>query len=118
MAGREEVFQKSMNMGHSAAWDQQWERAAGFYRQALEEFPEHIGALTSLGLALFEMEDYSNSLRCYVRANQLDPNDPLPVEKIAQIYEKLGKVDQAQTAALRAAEMHLKPSIAGNLLPA
>lgn len=108
MAGREDVFQKSMNMGHSAAWDQQWERAAGFYRQALEEFPEHIGALTSLGLALFEMEDFANSLRCYVRANQLDPNDPLPVEKIAQIYEKLGKVDQAQIAALRAAEMHLK----------
>jgi tetratricopeptide (TPR) repeat protein len=108
MAGREDIFQKSMNMGHSAAWDQQWERAAGFYRQALEEFPEHTGALTSLGLALFEMKDYQNSVRCYVRANQLDPNDPLPVEKIAQIYEQLGKIDQAQTAALRAAEMHLK----------
>jgi tetratricopeptide (TPR) repeat protein len=108
MAGREDIFQQSMNMGHSAAWDQNWERASGFYRQALEEFPEHIGALTSLGLALFEMEDYANSLRCYVRANQLDPNDALPVEKIAQISEKLGKPDQAQTAALRAAEMHLK----------
>jgi tetratricopeptide (TPR) repeat protein len=108
MAGREDIFQKSMNMGHSAAWDQQWERAAGFYRQALEEFPDHTGALTSLGLALFELEEYQNSLRCYVRANQLDPNDPLPVEKIAQIYEKLGRIDQAQTAALRAAEMHLK----------
>jgi tetratricopeptide (TPR) repeat protein len=108
MAGREDIFQNSMNLGHSAAWDQQWERAAGFYRQALEEFPEHTGALTSLGLALFEMADYQNSLRCYVRANQLDPNDPLPVEKIAQSFEKLGKIDQAQTAALRAAEMHLK----------
>ena len=60
MAGREDIFQKSMNMGHSAAWDQQWERAAGFYRQALEEFPEHTGALTSLGLALFELEEYQN----------------------------------------------------------
>ena len=77
MAGREDIFQQSMSMGHSAAWDQQWERAAGFYRQALEEFPENLGALTSLGLALFEMKDYQNSLRCYVARQPARPQRPL-----------------------------------------
>ena len=108
MAGREDVFQKAMTMGHSAAWDQQWDQAAGFYRQALEEFPEHTGALNSLGLAFFELKDYKESFACYVRANKLNPDDPLPVEKIAQIYQQMGKPDQAQVAAMRAADMHLK----------
>ncbi len=108
MAGREDIFQQAMNMGHSAAWDQQWDRAASFYRQALEEFPDHLGALTNLGLALYELKEYPHALRCYLRANQLDPDDPLPVEKIAQIYEKLGKLEQAQAAAMQAAEMQLK----------
>ena len=108
MAGREDVFQKAMTKGHSAAWDQQWDQAAGFYRQALEEFPEHTGALNSLGLAFFELKDYQESFACYVRANKLNPEDPLPVEKIAQIYQQLGKSEQAQVAAMRAADMHLK----------
>ena len=30
-----------MNLGHSAAWDQQWDRAAAYYRQALAEFPDN-----------------------------------------------------------------------------
>ena len=51
MAGRQDEFQEAMNQGHSAAWDQNWDRAAVFYRQALEEFPEHPQALTNLGVS-------------------------------------------------------------------
>ncbi|OGO26035.1 MAG: hypothetical protein A2W33_02550 [Chloroflexi bacterium RBG_16_52_11] len=108
MAGREDVFQNAMSMGHSAAWDQQWDQAASFYHQALEEFPDHTGALNNLGLALFELKEYQESFACYLRANKLNPEDPLPVEKIAQIYKQVGKPEQAQAAAMKAAEMHLK----------
>lgn len=108
MSGREDVFQKMMNQGHSAAWDQAWERAAGFYRQALEEFPDRPQALTSLGLALFEMQDFEESLRYYALAAKAQPEEPLSIEKIAQIYEQLGKIESARSAALQAAELYLK----------
>ena len=39
-------------MGHSAAWDQHWDKAAAAYRKALGEFPNHPKALSSMGLAL------------------------------------------------------------------
>ena len=52
-----------MNQGHSAAWDQLWDQAASFYRMALEEFPNHPQALTSLGLALYEMANYQEALQ-------------------------------------------------------
>lgn len=60
MAGRENIFNKAMNEGHSAAWDQKWDQAATAYQNALEEFPDHPKALTSLGLALFELQRYKS----------------------------------------------------------
>lgn len=108
MTGNQQVFHKAMNSGHSAAWDQHWDQAAKFYRQALEEFPEHPGALTSLGLALFEMGDMAGALQPYQRAAALSADDPAPQEKLAAIYEKQGQSAKAVQAAMLAAELHLK----------
>ncbi len=101
MSGRKDIFQKAMEQGHTAAWDQSWDKAAGYYRQALEEFPEHAQALTSLGLALFELQDYEGSLRCYTAAVKVTPDDPVPVEKISQIYEQMGHLDRSDADFLR-----------------
>ena len=108
MAGDQLRFQKMMNQGHSAAWEQSWSKAAEFYRMALEEFPDHPMALNSLGLALFEVQDYDEALRRYQQAAEIAPNDPIPFEKIARIYERQGKHSQAVTSFMRAAEIHLK----------
>jgi tetratricopeptide (TPR) repeat protein len=77
MAGRQDVFQEAMNKGHSAAWDQQWDLAARYYRQALEEFPNHPTGLSSLGMAMFEQKDFQEALKIYTRASQSSPEDPL-----------------------------------------
>ena len=108
MAGRQDIFQQAMNEGHSAAWDQMWDQAASYYRQALEEFPDHPQALTNLGLAYIELQDFEGALNCYLQVSRLRPNDPLPVEKVAQIYERMGSLDPAAQASLRAAELYLK----------
>ena len=49
MPGNEQAFQEAVSQGHSAAWDQQWDKAAVAYQQALVEFPDNPKALTSLG---------------------------------------------------------------------
>jgi tetratricopeptide (TPR) repeat protein len=108
MAGNKDSFQKAMNQGHSAAWDQDWEKAANCYSAALDEFPENPQALSSLGLALFELQDYPSALECYRKAGALTPQDPIPQEKIARIYERMGRLNDAVTASTQAAEMHLK----------
>ncbi|MEW6716012.1 MAG: tetratricopeptide repeat protein [Chloroflexota bacterium] len=107
MAEREEVFQQAMNQGHSAAWDQLWNRAARYYRKALEVFPDHPKALTSLGLALYELQEFGEALGCYQRAAEVAPNDPIPLEKMAQIHERLGNIEGAAQIAMRAAEVYL-----------
>jgi tetratricopeptide (TPR) repeat protein len=108
MTGNQDLFQQAMNQGHSAAWDQNWERAVVLYQQALDEFPTHPKALTSLGLALLELKRYEDSLRCYSQAARAVPDDPLPVEKVSQVCERIGRLNDAIEASLRAADLFLK----------
>ncbi|HNT54958.1 MAG TPA: tetratricopeptide repeat protein [Anaerolineaceae bacterium] len=106
--GDPEAFQKAMNLGHDAAWDQDWEHAAQYYRQALDLMPENTQALTSLALALFEMQDFEGALSAYQQASFRDPDDPIPVEKMARIYERMGRLGEAIKASLQAADLFLK----------
>ncbi|MFZ6031550.1 MAG: tetratricopeptide repeat protein [Chloroflexota bacterium] len=108
MAGNEQQFQQAMNQGHSAAWDQDWKDAAAFYKQALKEFPDHPKALSSLGLALYQLQDYKTSLIHYQKAAKVSPSDPMPVEKAAELYELLGNVEQAAETRMRAAEIYVQ----------
>ena len=68
MTANKDVFDQAMTRGHSAAWDQQWERAIAFYRAALTEFPDESTALSSLGFALLKTEQPEEALRAYQRA--------------------------------------------------
>ena len=107
MPGREDIFQKAMNEGHSAAWDQEWTKAASAYREALQEMPDHPKALNSLGLALFQQGEYDEALQIYKRVVQISPKDPLPMEKLAQLLERTGHLKEAIDAAFKAADLFL-----------
>lgn len=97
-----------MNEGHSAAWDQEWDKAAGAYRRALEEFPDHPKALTSLGLALFQLNHVDEALQIYMRVAKITPDDPVSMEKVAQLSERVGDLKTAMDAAIRAGDLFLK----------
>jgi tetratricopeptide (TPR) repeat protein len=107
MPGQEDVFQKAMNEGHSAAWDQEWEKAASAYRKALQEFPDHPKALNSLGLALYQVSRFEDALQIYQHVSKLSPDDPVPMEKVAQLSERLGNLQNAVDAAIKAADLFL-----------
>jgi tetratricopeptide (TPR) repeat protein len=108
MAGREDIFQQAMSKGHSAAWDQKWDNAAAAYQQALEEFPDHPKALSNLGLALFELQRYDESLLVYQQAAQAALTDPIPLEKVGQLSERVGKIQEAIQSFLKAAELYIR----------
>ena len=107
MTGREDVFQKAMNEGHSAAWDQEWSKAASSYRAALQEMPDHPKALNSLGLALFQQGNFEEAQQIYLRAAQVSPQDPTPLEKLAQLFERIGRLKEAIEASSKAADLFM-----------
>lgn len=96
-----------MNDGHSAAWDQQWEKAVASYRSALQELPDQPKALNNLGLALHQLSRFSEALDIYKRVAQISPDDPIALERIAQLSERLGDLKGAVDAAMRAADLYL-----------
>lgn len=108
MPAIEDAFTTAMNAGHSAMWEEQWDTAATFYRQALDERPNDPKALTSLGLALYQLKDFDGALRAYRQAAELSTDDPLAWEKIAQILEQTQHPEQAAEALMRAAEINVR----------
>lgn len=108
MPGREDIFQKAMNAGHSAAWDQEWEKAVSAYQSALQEFPNHPKALNSIGLALYQLGKFDEALQAYLAVAKLSPDDPIPAEKVSQLSERIGDLKTAVDAAMRAGDLFLK----------
>ena len=108
MTGRQDLFDESMQLGHSAAWDLKWDRAIGYYRKALAEFPEDARALTSLGLALLETNQLPDALAVYRQASKITPDDPVPIERCAEIFERLGQVKEAIDHREAAGELYIR----------
>jgi len=100
-------YQEAINQGHSAAWDQDWEKAASFYKAAISEKPDDPNAINNLALALFELQDFSKSLSYYLKVIELTPDDPGPMEKTATLYEILKKPEIGSKVAIQAAELYL-----------
>jgi tetratricopeptide (TPR) repeat protein len=108
MRERKDLFDESMQLGHSAAWDLNWDRAIEFYRKALTQAPNDPGALMSMGLAQFETGRYKEALGTYHRATKLNAEDPVPLEKCAEIFEILGQPREAIEGRNEAAKLYLR----------
>ncbi|HSB65578.1 MAG TPA: tetratricopeptide repeat protein [Anaerolineales bacterium] len=108
MSGDQQAFQYAMNQGHSAAWDQEWENAVTFYRMAMAEFPDNYNALTSLALALYELQKYPEAGEFYQKAALISPNDPMPFEKVAEIIERSGDISKATKAYMDVADVYAR----------
>ncbi|MBN2471130.1 MAG: tetratricopeptide repeat protein [Anaerolineae bacterium] len=107
MAGDREVYNKAMNTGHSAAWDQQWDRAIAAYGRAVQEFPEDPDAHRSLGMALLQAHRLEEALKVYTRAHQLAPDDPIPLEKSADVLERMGRLREAAQQYIKVADIYI-----------
>ncbi len=83
-------------------------KAAAAYRHALEEFPDHPKALNSLGAALHQLNQVDEALQIYLRVVKVSPDDPMPMEKVAQLSERVGDLKTAMDAAVRAGDLFLK----------
>lgn len=103
----ENVYQEAMNAGHAAAWDQDWERAIPAYMTAIRARPEDPAAHNNLGLALLQGGRLDDAFKVYQRAHKLAPNDPIPLEKSADVLERMGRLQDAAGQYLTVAEIYL-----------
>jgi tetratricopeptide (TPR) repeat protein len=107
MPGNRQSYEQAMNSGHNAAWDQDWQVAIGSYGRAIQEFPEDPEAHIHLGLGLLEVGRLEDALKVYTRAHQLAPDDPIPLEKSADVLERMGRLREAAQQYINVSEVYL-----------
>lgn len=107
MSGNREAYEQAMTAGHNAAWDKEWSLAIAAYGQAVKEFPDDVEAHIHLGLALLEIGRLDDALKVYTRAHQLAPQDPISLEKSADILERVGRMKEASQQYVNVAEVYL-----------
>lgn len=107
MPGNREAYERAMNAGHNSAWDKEWSAAIAAYGQAVQEFPNDAEAHMHLGLVLLEVGRLDDALKVYTRAHQLAPSDPIPLEKSADILEKVGRLKEAGQQYINVAEIYV-----------
>jgi tetratricopeptide (TPR) repeat protein len=107
VAGNRALYEQAMNDGHTAAWDQEWVKAIQSYARAVQEFPEDPAAHNSLGLALLNNKRYEDALKVYNRAHILSPDDAIPLEKSADVLERLGRLQEAASKYVAVADVYL-----------
>ena len=108
MPGDRAAYEQAMNAGHNAAWDKEWTAAITAYGQAVQQFPDDADAHIHLGLALLEVGRLDDALKVYTRAHQLSPADPIPLEKSADVLEKVGRLKEAAQQYVNVAEVYMQ----------
>jgi tetratricopeptide (TPR) repeat protein len=108
VAGNRRVFDEAMRQGTNYAWDRQWNKAIAEYQRAIAEFPDEVSAYTALGQALVNVGREREALEFFQRAARLTPDDPLALERVAELLEHKGDTAGATQTWLLAAELHLR----------
>lgn len=101
------TFQKLVEEGDSAAWNKDWRMAIERYMHALKLVPEDPDVHISLGLALLNSKQLERALSVFKRANQLAPDDPVPLESSADVLERMGQLREAAAQYVKVADIYL-----------
>jgi tetratricopeptide (TPR) repeat protein len=105
-----------MKRASSYAWDKQWSKAIVEYKQALAEFPDDLTALVSLGMAYLESRQLEEALSAYQKASQLTPDDPLAWERVADVQERLGHLNEASKTYAAMANIYIEKKAMGKAI--
>ncbi|MEL6307305.1 MAG: tetratricopeptide repeat protein [Chloroflexota bacterium] len=103
----DQQYQQHMEEGHSAAWEQDWQTAIQAYSKAVQSKADDAEAHMNLGLALLNDGQLDRSLKVYRRAQQLAPNDPIPLERSADVLERQGQLKEAAQFYIKVSDIYL-----------
>jgi hypothetical protein len=101
------AYGQAMREGHAAAWSARWRDAVGHYRQALAAIPHDATARTSLAAALVHGGQPHDALGLYEELALERSDDTALMLRVAELRQRVGRVDDADRAYLEVAEKYL-----------
>lgn len=90
------------------------EEAIEAFEKALEEDPEWSDCLQALSMALMNAGRLDEALEKSLKNTELAPNDPLAFTSLSMIYQRLERIDDAETAQNKARLLSWKAELKEN----
>jgi tetratricopeptide (TPR) repeat protein len=106
LAGNRYLFEEAMQKANDNVWAEAWPQAVTNYRRALAEFPDDVSALMGYAWSLFNINNQEEAIIAYRKLTELNPSDPGPYERLAEIMEGRGELDYAAGFYLGAAQRY------------
>jgi Tfp pilus assembly protein PilF len=81
--------------------------AADKLREILGIDPRHILTHSALAVMLQKLQQYDAAISHAVKVTELEPNDPFSFTQLSVIYQRCGKIPEAEDAMARARMMQV-----------
>ncbi len=89
------AFDQAMEAGHAAMMNEDYPSAVDAYTSALEIDADSRDALVHRGWAYTYLKQFDVALADYERAEQLSPDSELLMERRAELFEAMGRKQDA-----------------------
>ncbi|GAB1421641.1 hypothetical protein MASR2M15_18210 [Anaerolineales bacterium] len=96
-----------MRQGDDHAWRKEWKDAAVCYSKAIQIETSDPDAHINLGVALMNTGRLDESLRMFTRASKLSPDDPASLAGSADVYERMGRLQDAALQYVKVADIYI-----------
>jgi len=108
VAGNRRQFERALKRADGHAEKREWDKAVDQYQQALDEFPDDVAALAGVGLAYVKTQQLEKALAAYQRARQAGADDARLLERLADVQERLRRLEEAADTYVGLAEHALR----------
>jgi len=108
VAGNRRQFERALKRADGHAEKQEWNKAIAQYQLALAEFPDDVAALTGVGLAYLKTQQLESALAAYQWARQGGADDARVLERLADVQERLRRLEDAADTYVGLAEHALR----------
>ena len=91
-----------MDEGNTALAIGELEEAAKYFRQVVEQDPQFHDGWHALGMALYKLDRYEESIEAGTRAAQIDPNNQFVWSSLSLAYNANKQKAEAEAAGAKA----------------
>lgn len=95
MTDRTHRYEMALEIGEEAVRQGKWQQALTCFQTALVGLPREARIYSGLGDTHLALADQSRALACYKEAARLGAGNPLYMEKVAYLQERLGQFHDA-----------------------
>lgn len=87
--------------GIQAFGRKEYESAVERFKASLAVRADDTEVINAMAIALMELERFEEALDAGNKFVELDPNDPMAHTSLSMIYQRMGKIDEAEAEAAK-----------------